>query len=472
VRPLRDQLQREVASLYAFVQNVSRACTPPPQSVSYSESSSKFFEYISRLADCTKQHILDFASHADDDAEGFVEARTELLTLRNAWRELHQFIKPSADADTLNQPTAMVAALVDRFHELRGFESTDFTIFHTDSFYYAQVNPSAMEVVVAPLARIVDADPFDPNLGLIGIPNSQGNALFLNCLLAHEIGEYAYAKRGIEARLEMHAAAALETHMGVTFSAQGVTMRSRLTKTVLKLAKEIFCDLFAVRLIGPCYSFAYIELFDLPNLLGKDGALVLGDSVEPQILSYPDYPSHPFRVKAQSDLLKEEGWWDAIKDMDSRHCAVLQVLLDLDVQDFVKAEAAAGGNRAPFVKALIDVMPRVKEQVGSTTNGIDSRLHEYGLLWKPIAEYLRNGIVPSTLNIPDSASTLKEVHATPITLLNAAYRFYLEGVEELMSRIKDQDLSSARDRAAWMKRIESWTTKALEDVALFGSPES
>jgi len=461
-----------VASLYAFVQNVSRACTPPPQSVSYSESSSKFFEYISHLADCTKQHILGFDSHADDDAEGFIEARTELLTLRNAWRELHQFIKPSADADTLNQPTAMVAALVDRLHELPGFESTDFTIFHTDSFYYAQVNPSAMEVVVTPLARIVDAHPFPTNLGLIGIPNSQGNAMFLNCLLAHEIGEYAYAKRGTEAHLEMAAAAALEEHMGATFSTKGVTVQSRLTKTVLKFAKEIFCDLFAVRLIGHCYSFAYIELFDLPNLLGKDGALAVGDSVEPQILSYPDYPSHPFRVKVQSDLLKAEGWWDLIKDMDSRHGTLLRVLLDLDLQDFVKAEEAAGGNRAPFVKALIDVMPRVKEQVGNITNGIDSRLYEYGLLWKPIAEYLRNGIVPSTLNILDPASTPTEVHPTPITALNAAYRFYLEGVEALMSRIKDQNVSSAQDRAAWMKRIESWTTKALEDVALFRGTES
>lgn len=472
MRPLRDQLQREVASLYAFVQNVSRACTPPPQAVSYSESSSKFFEYISHLADRTKQHILDFDSHADDDAEGFVEARTELLTLRAAWRELHQFIKPSADADTLNQPTAMVAALVDRLHELQGFESTDFTIFHTDSFYYAQVNPSAMEVVVAPLARIVDADPFPPNLGLIGIPNSQGNALFLNCLLAHEIGEYAYAKRGIEARLAADAAAALETHLGERFSAQPLILQSRMTKTVLHYAKEIFCDLFAVRLIGPCYSFAYIELFDLPNLLNKDGTLNVSDNARPPILSYHAYPSHPFRVKVQSDLLEAEGWWDAIKDMDSRHCAVLRVLLDLDMQKFVEAEEAAGGDRVPFVKALIDVMPRAKEQVGEITNGIDPRLYEYGLLWKPIAEYLRNGIVPSTLNIPNAAGTLEEVHATPITLLNAAYRFYLEGVEELMSRIKDQAPSSAQDRAAWMKRIERWTTKALEDVALFGSPES
>jgi len=365
-----------------------------------------------------------------------------------------------------------VAALVDRLHELKDFGSTDFTIFHTDSFDYAQISPSAMEEAVTQLARIVDADQFSPNLGLIGIPNSQGNTLFLNCLLAHEIGEYAYAKRDMEARLAADAAAALQKHLGRKFSAESLILQSRMAKTVLHYAKEIFCDLFAVRLIGPCYSFAYIELFDLPNLLNKNGTFIVGGDARPPILSYHAYPSHPFRVKAQSDLLKAEGWWDQIKDMDSRQCAVLSALLGLDLNSFIEAEEAVGGDRAPFVKALVDIMPQVRTQLANVTAGIDPRTHEYSMLWRPIAEYLRNGVVPSTLNIADSAGTLQEARATPITLLNAAYRFYLEGVEELMSTIKDQDLSSAQNRTAWMKRIENWTTKALEDVALLRSSES
>jgi hypothetical protein len=468
VRPLRDQLQREVAYLYAFVETISRACDPPPQAVSYSESSSRFFEYVSHLAERTKTHISDFERHATDDPEEFVEARTELWTLRAAWRQLHEFIKPSVDADTLNQPTALVAALVDRLHELKGFQSTDFTIFHTDSFDYAQVNPAATEDAVTQLARIVDAERFPANLGLIGIPNSQGNALLLNCLLAHEIGEYAYAKRGVEASLAADAAASLEKHMGENFSGKSLTVQSRLRKTVLQWAKEIFCDLFAVRLIGPCYSFAYIELFDLPNLLDKDGVLIANDA-EPQIRSYSTYPSHPFRVRAQSDLLRGDGWWDLIKNMDSRHCEVLRALLELSPDAFIQAEDAAGGDRTVYVKCLVDVMPEVKNQVGVVTDGIDLRLHEYVELRKPIANYLSDGIVPSTLNVEGPDGKNQEVHATPITLLNASYRFYLEGLEDLMIKIKGQDVSSAQHRAFWMKRIENWTAKALEDVALLRS---
>jgi hypothetical protein len=467
VRPLRDQLQREAASLYAFVETVSRTCAPPSQAVSYSESSTKFFRQISLLAERTKQHIANFEQHADDNAEEFVESRTELSTLRSAWRELHQFIKPSADADTLNQPTALIVVLVNRLRELPRFGSTDFVIFHTDSFDYAQANPQATEEIVAQLARIVDADQIPTDLGLIGIPNSQGNALFLNCLLAHEIGEYAYAKRrDIEAILAGEAEAALRNHMGKEFTAKPLVEQTFMRTTVLQWAKEIFCDLFAVRLIGPSYSFAYIELFDLPNLLSKDGTLAVGGNLKPPIRMYPTHPSHPFRVKEQVELLKEEGWWDLINNFDSRQCTVLKALLELSPNTFLEAERAAGGNRMAFLKALLDVRPEVKKKVVEVTNGIDSRLNEYIELRKPIAEYLGNGIVPSTLIVREPSSELRQVHPTPITLLNASYQFYLEGVEDLMDRIEGQDLSSAHDRAVWMRKIENWTAKALEDVAL------
>lgn len=106
------------------------------------------------------------------------------------------------------------------------------------------------------------------------------------------------------------------------------------------------------------------------------------------------------------------------------------------------------------------------------TDGIDSRLHEYIELRKPIAEYLGNGIVPSTLIVREPGGALRQVQPTAITLLNASYRFYLEGVEDLMARIEYQDLSSARDRALWMRKVENWTAKALEDVALLRSLES
>jgi hypothetical protein len=470
-KSLRAHLQHEVASLYAFVESVSRACIPAPQSVAFPESSTRFFEHVTLLAEGTKKHIIGFERHADDTDDDFLEARTELWTLRAAWRELHQFIKPSADADTLNQPVAIVAALTSRVRELRGFELTDFAIFHTDSFDYSQVNPSATEDAVTSLAAVIKAKPFPTDLGLIGLPNSQGRAVFMNCLLAHEIGEYVYARRQAEPTIASEAKVALAKELGAAFTDTSETVQSRMTKTVLHWAKEVYCDLLAVRLVGPCYSFAYTELFDLPNLLDKAGVQIADqEDAKPQLESYRLYPSHPLRVKLQSELLMEEGWWDFVDAVDSRYAAVLRVLAHLDLKKFIEAEERdAEAGRAPFLKSLIMLIPEIKKLVRSATDGIDPRIYEYSHLWRPIGEYLRKGIVPSTLII-ETEGTCQEVHPSPITLLNAAYRFYLEQIEQLMSGIRNQDQSSPESRSTWMKRVEDWTSKALEDVALLQAP--
>jgi hypothetical protein len=92
---LRDHLEREVASLYAFVEAVSAACSPAPQALAYTESSTEFFNFVAQLAESTKKHLGGFERHADDSDEDFREARGELWTLRTAWRQLHQYIKPS-----------------------------------------------------------------------------------------------------------------------------------------------------------------------------------------------------------------------------------------------------------------------------------------------------------------------------------------------------------------------------------------
>jgi hypothetical protein len=60
------------------------------------------------------------------------------------------------------------------------------------------------------------------------------------------------------------------------------------------------------------------------------------------------------------------------------------------------------GGRAPFLKALVELLPEVKGQVGIATDGIDPRLHEYTVLWRPIGEYFRAGIVPLYIKHPSA----------------------------------------------------------------------
>jgi hypothetical protein len=461
---LRNQLVREASALYGFVDSVSAHCSRVPQSVAFTESSARFFQHIDQLAAATKTHLTAFpADNVETSTEDeFHQTRDELLTIRRAWQELHQFIKPAVDADTLNQPSALVSAMRNRTRELPGLQDADFAIFHTDSFDYLQVNPTSIREAARELAFIVGAQEFPEGLGLIGIPSTQGSSLFLNCLVAHEIGEYVYAKNFLDNRLQPEAEVALEDTLGEHYREKGKIDRSSLIDTVLRWGKELFCDLFAVYLIGPCYTFAYVELFDLPNLLDRGGT-VATSKARPPIRFYAFHPSHPFRVKYQADLLKRLDWWPHLRDIDSRSVRVLESLMALDNNDFAVAEEPG---RKLLVEAFFNIIPEISSRLGEIISALDPGVHEFGHLRKHVADYLQEGIVPSTIRIETGKEESEQAVPSSIALLNCFTCFYLEQIEKLMGRVEDQDPDSAEKRVYWIRKLESWTSKALEDVAL------
>jgi hypothetical protein len=378
------------------------------------------------------------------------------------WKQLHQFINPASDADTLNQPTALVSAMVHRTRKLPGLQGADFAIFLTENFDYLQVNPTWIRGAARELAFIVNADEFPSGLGLIGIPSTQGSALFLNCLVAHEIGEYVYSEKSLGDQLRPEVRAAIEIVYGASYAAKGKIEQSRLVDTIISWCKELFCDLFAVYLIGPSYTFAYIELFDLPNLLSKGGA-VTTTKAQPPIRFYPLHPSHPFRVKYQADLLMRLEWWPQIRDIDSRYVSVLDSLSHLADDDFIDTDDAL---TAPLVKAFFKVVPEINAHLGKIMDSSDTGVHEFGQLRKHITQYLQEGIVPSTIRIEVRNEESRQFTPSAIAILNTFACFYLESVEKLMDRIEDQNPNLAERRVHWIRKLESWTAKALEDVTL------
>jgi hypothetical protein len=461
---LRSQLVREVSALYGFVDSVSASCTRVPQSVAFTESSARFFQYVEQLATATKKHLDSFPfdnleSAIEDD---FHEIRDELFTIRRVWKRFHQFIKPASDSDTLNQPTALVLAMLERTRKLPGLQDADFAIFLTDTFDYLQVNPTWIRGAALDLAFIVTAKEFPSGLGLIGIPSTQGRSLFLNCLVAHEIGEYVYSEKSLDDQLRPEVRTALELVLGTEYQTKEKTEKSALIDTVISWGKELFCDLFAVYLIGPCYTFAYIELFDLPNLLDKSGS-VATTRPRPPIHFYPLHPSHPFRIKYQADLLKRLEWWPQINSIDSRYVRVLNSFIDLSDNDFIDADDVGV---APLVKAFFKIIPEINSHLGKIVGSLDTGVHEFGQLREHITRYLQEGIVPSTIRIQVGEDESRQVSPGAVALLNSFACFYVESVERLMDRIEGQNTDSAEQRVYWIRKLEGWTTKALEDVAL------
>ena len=297
---------------------------------------------------------------------------------------------------------------------------------------------------------------------LIGIPSTQGRSLFLNCLVAHEIGEYVYSEKLLDDQLRPEVKAALGLVYGVEYETKDKTQKSGLVDTVISWAKELFCDLFAVYLVGPCYTFAYIELFDLPNLLDKSGTIA-ATKPKPPIQFYPLHPSHPFRIKYQADLLKRLEWWPQIRSIDSRYLRVLESLSDLGDNDFIDADDVG---TAPLVEAFFKIIPEINSHLGRIVGSLDTGVHEFGQLREHITHYLQEGIVPSTITIQVGSDESQQVTPSAVALLNSFACFYLENVERLMDRVEGQDKNSLERRIHWIRKLEGWTSKALEDITL------
>lgn len=123
----------------------------------------------------------------------------------------------------------------------------------------------------------------------------------------------------------------------------------------------------------------------------------------------------------------------------------------------------------PVLQAFLAMKPEIVKLVDETFGTVLSRFRgalDQGEI-RLVKNYLSRGVVPSTL-----IQRRKGVFPNPVTLINAAYLFYLENLPELMGRIKGQRPRILSERNKWSERVESWTLKALEDIRLaLGHPE-
>lgn len=455
----RDHLRHDLTSLYSFIDSICDSCFHRPPASAHLAPTQRFFDYIVQLATATKLYLANYPVEDDDDYDA---KRQELEIVRKAWRELHQFVKAAVDANTLNVPTSLIEGLTRRVRQIKKFSATEFAFFHTYEFNYLQVEPSEVRSKIAePLRAIIfNAGEFPRNLALIGIPYSQGSTLFLNSLVAHEIGHFVYRATTPTALLLAEAEAALKHELKDTYAQMESDRQLLLKATVVKWAEEIFCDLFAVALVGPCHTFFYAEAYDVLALLQSDGELS-PERLKQRLRFYSSYPCHVFRIQQQAVFLKELGWWDTFNSMKSHHVLLLSKILALPVHAYGDEEDSV--DRKACIAALLQMLPEVKRLVGTALDGLDPGVHEFRQLEAKVREYLRSGVVPSRLVF---AGNERPVCPSPICVLNAGAMFYLSELDSLISSIPDEDVSSYERRLHWMRRLEQWLSKAIQDESL------
>ena len=377
------------------------------------------------------------------------------IPIRSGWYELHQYVKPAVDADSLSIPFPLLNALRNKVSQLPGFERVQFVFYHLPEVQYLEAR-GHISGITSKLARVIpNAQPFPAKLGLIGLPYSQRFSLFLNTLLTHEIGHFVYQETQQEVEIARFVVAELQA-AGTAPPAgrpQDFTWSADRMKS---WAEEVFCDLFAVRIAGPAYSLAFIELLDLARSGYPDPSGRF--STDKEHAFYDSHPAHAFRLARQVELLERLGWWPQVRSFKTHYIDVLQRAAETQESQYVYGPSAQDATMcAAALAAFLKMAPKITERIEKIANSLDAGANEFSETHALIAEYLHRGIVPSTL-----VDNGRFIYPGPFAVLNAAYKVSLESIDQLIAKVEPEERTAAA-RSSWQRRLELWALKAFED---------
>ena len=216
---------------------------------------------------------------------------------------MHELVRPAEDAHTLSIPVAFVEFLERSLSEIPGLEGCDVVISHTSVLNYFFHPRADLRNYAQRYEAIIGGSPaFPKKLALIGMPYSQATSLFLNLVICHEMGHFAFEELGLEQQLSRDIDSALKTLPD--YQSMSEPDLSWCRERLKYWSEEIYCDRFAIGLIGPAYSFAYIELFDMIGTSDTD------DVVE----FYDTHLADACRFKEHSDQLRQGDWWGLVDE--------------------------------------------------------------------------------------------------------------------------------------------------------------
>lgn len=455
----REDVRHDAVSLFRFVESICTFCGTSIESPAYLPASKEFLASIYELGEKTKEYLTLFHNRLPSDPTAYNVYRQVLTSLRYAWFDIHCRVKPVSDADTLHLPSPLIQVLVRRLRTLPDFARANFAVFHTEKLNFLQVVATGIRDTVSRIASITGGQPLSNDLGLIGIPYSQAQAVFLNCLIAHEMAHFVFGEKQIQNALAPKIISALNTQLAAVGPSMGPDKRLWLATLFSDLLEELFCDSFAIRFVGPCYALAFIEIFDLGNILDHAGVIRSGAS--PLFEFSASHPASLYRIKRQAELLDETGWWNHIDKSPSLHLKLLTQTKAVSNSSF--AFPLYRPWEKEILQAFFSLIPEVEHFAKTILATMDNGVKEYVELGDAVRNLLLHGVVPSS--VVDN-KTGESRTPNPVTVLNIAFMTYIDRVADLMNRIHNQDFDAVRDRARWIEKLEMWTLKALEDHEL------
>jgi hypothetical protein len=439
-----DSLIHEATSLYRLVDSIDRLVAEHESIFAYTDATQSFFEEIHTQAKATKAKVSGITERAlrtpEESASRYLG---ELIIQKGRWKTLHTYVKPAIDAHTLNLPGPVIEMAKKHLGGIPGLEKPtgegsgrQVVVLLTPHLMYYQRPESQLPAWLV----------------FVEVPYSQGPGFFSNLTIYHELGHYVFdslaaaQERGPAfAKLigAQERAFAENLHQAITTP----STRTWAKRVLDDWTKEIFCDLFALRHLGPAYAFALIDFLSLIGLMGE----------ETEAKFDADHPAPALRFREQLRRMEEDGWWKIVGGLSSEHVSLVKKLAAKTQYSFEFQEKSV----PRFVEAFQTIIPFIHELVIEITPHCGAAAEDFGRQRANVENCLLHGVVPSQLLVEGGA-----LSPTPVSMINAAYCFYLTGLPRLISRFEDQEDSNLKHRQNWVQRVESWTMKGIEDFQL------
>jgi len=456
-----DGLLHDAASLRGFILAIVQFCEEHERSQTYLDSTYDFLGYVSRLGNRTVEHLQALIDEASRFKRWVREYRQKLVLIKRCWALLHSFVKPAADAHTLRIPVAFLQLLEDEIRTIPQFTKSRIVPLLSSELNYFQHRHTRLKRLGNELRSIIpNAEPFPEGLGFIAIPYSQGSSVFANVLIYHEAAHFVAEELSRRSDLSSYVAEELSTSIyeslkmafGHSFENASERTRSWCSRLLARWCEEIYCDLFAIHLVGPAFTFAAVELFDLMGLLSE----------EEEAVDFSDsHPADACRFKEHVRILKSFGWWPSLVSLRTEQAKLVAKLAGIDEGEYsFSSQEEEFGSR--LIKAFLRVRSRIRTLVKGIVGRDRSERKEFVTYNSTIRQYLNHGVVPSTVVFRNRLD-----FPTPIAVINAAFFFYLQGLPGLSDRLTtSRSAMGIKRRSELQAKVQMWTMKALEDHRL------
>jgi len=266
----------------------------------------------------------------------------------------------------------------------------------------------------------------------------------MNCLLYHEIGHFIAEEAGVfSTKIRKDTKGKLEPLFEEYTEWAG--------NIILVWMEELFADLVAVKLLGPAYTLAYMELYRSVIDLSSD-----------QILEFDiDHPCAPLRFREQVKALKKDKWeqhikleqWERLKGVSRSKESAYKSSLILHINDPYMVKIWQG-----LIKFFCrpDIIKTVHDLADEFVEGRENPCEHFIKSAERIQECLEHGIVPSF-----AGKNGDMPH--PTAIINGAMFFWLSGMDDLYQIVPSIHKEKVKDRVALEQRVEMWCMKAIED---------